>query len=147
MDLASLDLILCVTANLVNLLMVGIFLSRTKGLKRVEFWLGLGLEMLALPLIIAVILNVIEGRELWFSILPLPLIVFLIVELWLDYLLKLDFRRSGFLGPYLILYYLGLMGMIGYAFLVSKVWGFGTLVTYFLNLIVTWYSYKKVAHG
>ena len=50
MDLASLDLILCVIANLVNLLMVGIFLSRVKGLKSAEFWLGLGLEMLAVPL-------------------------------------------------------------------------------------------------
>jgi len=147
MDLASLDLIICVIANLVNLLMVGIFLSRLRGLKSVEFWLGLGLEMLAVPLIAAVILNVIEGRELWFSILPLPLIIFLIVELGLDYLLKLDFRHSGLLGPYLVLYYLGLMGMIGYAFLTSKAWGFGTLATYFLNLIATWYSYKKVAHG
>jgi hypothetical protein len=147
MDLESLDLIVCIVANLVNLLMIGIFLSRAKGLKSVEFWSGLGLEILAVPLVVAVILNVLEGRELWFSSLLMPLITFLIVELWLDYLLKLDFRHSRLLGPYLGLYYLGLMGMIGYAFLASKVWGFVTLATYFLNLLATWYSYKKVAHG
>ena len=51
------------------------------------------------------------------------------------------------LGPYLALYYLGLLGMIGYAFGAGKLYGFITLATYFLNLAATGYSYSRVGHG
>jgi len=61
--------------------------------------------------------------------------------------LSLPFRSSRLLGPYLLLYYLSPMGMIGYAFLVSEAYGFITLATYFLNLLATWYSYCEVGHG
>jgi hypothetical protein len=38
------------------------------------------------------------------------------------------------------------MGMIGYAFLVGRVFGFITLVTYFMQLAATAYSYAKVGY-
>ena len=71
------------------------------------------------------------------------------VELLLDYVLEIDFRRTHtrLLGPYLALFYLGQMGLIGYAFVVQPVYGFVTLATYFLNLLATWYSYSRVGHG
>jgi hypothetical protein len=69
------------------------------------------------------------------------------VEFVLDYWLELDFRHSRLLGPYLLLYYLALMGMIGYSFQVGRVFGFVTLATYFLQLAATGYSYRKVGHG
>jgi hypothetical protein len=56
------------------------------------------------------------------------------VELVLDYMLKIDFRQGKLLGPYLLLYYLASMVMVGYAFLVSVPAGAVTLVTYFLQV-------------
>jgi len=70
-----------------------------------------------------------------------------VVELLLDYVLKLPFRKTWLLGPYLGIYYLAQFGMIGYAFLVGKAHGFVTLVTYFCSLFATWYSYSRVKHG
>jgi hypothetical protein len=45
--------------------------------------------------------------------------------------------------PYISMYYLGLMAMIGYAFLVGRIWGFVTLATYFVNLWATWYAHTR----
>ena len=146
-DYQVVDLAVFAAANLMNVLLIGIFLSRPYGLKRAERVLGLISVCLALPLGLAAILNWWGQREWWTVVLPGLLAVFLVVELLLDYVLKADFRRTRLLGPYLLLYYAAVMGMVGYSFLVGEVYGFVTLATYFLCLFATWYSYAKVGHG
>jgi hypothetical protein len=147
LDFVAIDVGLAVIANLANLLLVGIFLSRPAGRGRLEFVLGLTFVALALPLTGAVLLNALAGRAWWTIALPIPLIQFCGAELILDYLLKLDFRHSDLLRPYLLLYYVSLVAMMGYAFGVGKVAGLITLSTYALNLGATWYSYSQVGHG
>ncbi len=146
-DFQIIDITLFVVANLVNILLVGVFLSRPKGLKQVEHVLGIFLTVLAVPVVISVIVNIMGKREWWTIVLPSLLVVFLIVELILDYILKLDFRHTSLLWPYLLLYYVSLWGMIGYTFLIGTFYGGITLATYFLNLLATWYSYSRVGHG
>jgi hypothetical protein len=136
-----------VIANLVNLFMIGIFLCRPLGLKTLERSLGLAQIALIAPIAIVAIANLRAGREWWTVALPALLIAFLLVELMLDYVLKVDFRHTRLLGPYLGLYYLSLMGMIGYSFGVGKPYGAVTLATYLLQLLATWYSYARVGHG
>ena len=140
------DQALFMIANLVNLLMIGIFLSRPAELQQLEFILGIILLLLALPTLYCVVRNAALKRGVWYWLLPLLLVVFLLVELLLDYLFLPGFRQTRWLGPYLGLYYLSLMGMIGYSFLAGKKEGFITLVTYFLNQIATFYSYFSVGH-
>jgi hypothetical protein len=147
MGFRIIDTAIFIIANLVNLLLVGIFLSRPNGLKRVEYILGLIVVAMLLPVGIAVMLNILGKREWWTIVLPLILLSFLVIELLFDYILKLDFRKTKLLGAYLLVYYLALMAMIGYSFLIGKLYGFITLSTYFLNLFATWYSYSKVSHG
>ena len=139
----TIDLVVVVVANLFNLLMTSIFFTRPKGWKRFERVVGLVVVALALPLGAAAILNLLGNREWWFVVLPLPLILHCVVELFLDYILKLDFRKTRLLGPYLLLFYLGQMGLIGYAFVVAPAYGFITLVTYFLCLGATRYAHAK----
>jgi len=140
------DCTLFLAANLYNLLMVAIFLSRPAGLARLEHNLGLFAVTLAFPLLAGVVLNAGLGRDGWFILLPVPLVIYLFVEWLLDYFLKLTFRNTRLLWPYLMLYYLGLLGMIGYTFMADRFYGFVTLFTYFLNLFATWYSYSKTGH-
>jgi hypothetical protein len=147
MDYHIIDFAVFIIANLVNLLLIGILLSRSKGLERAEYVLGLIVVAMILPVGIIVILNILGKREFWTIVLPLILLSFLVIELLFDYILKLDFRKTKLLGPYLLVYYLALMAMIGYSFLIGKPYGFITLSTYFLNLFATWYSYSKVGHG
>lgn len=141
------DQLVVLIANLYNLLLAGIFLSRPRGMKRLERMLGLIGVGLGLPLTVALIINLGAERAWWFWVLPGLLLVFMLVELLLDYILRIEFRRTRLLGPYLLLYYAALMGMIGYAFQVRTVYGFATLGTYFINLLATWYSYSRVGHG
>ena len=96
---------------------------------------------------IVVILNLRDRREWWTIVLPSLVITFLIIEIILDYILQIDFRNTRLLGPYLLLYYMALFGMIGYSFKIGKKYGFVTLITYFINQIATFYSYFLVGHG
>jgi hypothetical protein len=145
-DLA-IDTGLVAIAILANLLLVGIFLSRPAQRERAEFVLGLVFVALALPLAAAVTLNARAGRPWWTIALPIPLIQFCGIELILDYLFKVELRHTPLLQPYLILYYVSLVAMMGYAFGVGKAAGLVTLGTYALNLAATWYSYTQVGHG
>lgn len=141
------DQLVVLVANLYNLILVGIFLSRPYGMQRLERFLGLIGIALGLPLAIALVINWRAGREWWFWFLPALLLAFILAELILDYILQIEFRQTRLLGPYLLLYYAALMGMIGYAFQVRTAYGFVTLGTYFINLLATWYSYSRVGHG
>jgi len=143
----SVDLVVFGLANLMSIIMVIVFLSRARGLPRVEHVLGLVWVAFIIALTFVVVLNIKGRREWWTTVLPSLLIAFLLLELVLDYILKIDFRNTRLLGPYLLMYYLSLMGMIGYSFLIGKPYGFVTLTTYFLNLFATFYSYFKVGHG
>jgi len=146
-DIRTIDLVIFIIANLVNLLLIGIFLSRPRGLRRAEHVLGLILVSMILPVGLAVLLNILEKREWWTIVLPLLLILYLLIELLFDYLLKLEFRKTALLWPYLLVFYVALMAMIGYSFLIGKAYGFATLATYFLSLLATWYSHARVGHG
>jgi len=147
MDFLVIDIGLFVIANLINLLLIGILLSRPKGLQKIEHVLGIIVVAMILPVGIAIILNILGKRDWWTIVLPMILILFLAVELLLDYILKLNFRKTRWLWPYLLLYYLAMMAMIGYSFSIGNTYGFMTLATYFLGLFATWYSYSKVGHG
>ncbi len=146
-DFRIIDLAVFVIANLVNLLLIGIFLSRPSGLEKLEHILGLIVVALILPVGAVILLNALAKREWWTFVLPSLLILYLLIELLFDYILKLDFRSTALLWPYLLVFYVALMAMIGYSFLIKKSFGFITLGTYFLSLLATWYSYAKVGHG
>jgi hypothetical protein len=74
-------LVVVVTANLYNLLMAGIFVTRPKGWNRFERVAGLAMVGMAVPLGAAVILNLLGNHEWWFVVLPVPLIVHCVVEM------------------------------------------------------------------
>ncbi len=148
MDISpKLDLVVVVIANLLNLILSLIFLNRVFGRAEWEQWLGYGTLIMAFPLALIAIANLAARRSWVFWILPLMMVLFLVVEFVLDYWLKFNFRQTAWLGPYLLVYYLALFAMIGYSFLAGRPYGFITLVTYFINLAATFFSYARVGHG
>ena len=147
LDFRIMDVAVFVIANLMNILLVGIFLSRPSGLEKLEHILGLIVVALILPVGAVILLNALAKREWWTVVLPLLLALYLAIELLFDYILKLDFRSTSLLWPYLLVFYVALMAMVGYSFLIKKSFGYVTLCTYFLSLLAAWYSYSKVGHG
>jgi hypothetical protein len=146
LDKHTIDLAVVVIANLINLALIGLFLSRPLGLPKIEYFLGLFLSALALPLISLAVLNYQAEREWWAYVLPLVMATFLLIEFILEYLLGINWRTTWLKGPFLLFYYLSLMFMIGYAFLTGIIFGAITLITYFLGLAATWYSYTRVGY-
>jgi hypothetical protein len=146
LDNPTIDLAVVLIANLINLALIGLFLSRPLALPRVEYFLGLFLSALAIPLIGLAILSYRAGRDWWTYTLPLVMAAFLLLEFILEFVLGINWRKTWLMGPYLLFYYLSLMLMIGYAFLTGRIFGAITLVTYFLGLAATWYSYTRMGY-
>ncbi len=147
MNPSIIDRMMVGIANIFNLLVMGVFISRAIGYKRVEWIFGIITVLLALPLGIGIIANITAKREWWTIILPFFLLCYCVLEFVLDYAMKSDFRNTGYLWIYLAVFYLGAIAMIGYSFGVSKTSGFITLATYFMGFIAAWYSYSQVGHG
>ena len=84
---------------------------------------------------------------MWMVLLPGLMVLSLLVELLRDYISKIEFRQTWIRGPSLLLYYAAQMSLIGYAFIVNRIFGFITLTTYFFSLDATGYSLRKVGYG
>jgi len=140
------DLVVFIIANMTNLLLTVMFFLRARGRPKIGFYFGLFSVALGIPLAVVGIANLLGGRPWWTVVLPGLLVLYDTIEFLLDYVLKFDFRHSLWLVPYLCLYYLALMGMIVYSFIVRKPFGYITLVTYFINLAATAYSFSRVGH-
>ncbi len=143
----AIDLTVFLAANLYNLVLVAVFLVRTRNAKRLERRIGFLGVLLGIPFLIASILNAIAGREWWVVVLVLPTAMHCLIELFVDYVTPSNFRYTRWLWPYLALFYLGQWLLVGYSFLISDTFGAITLATYFLCLGATMYSYRKVVHG
>jgi hypothetical protein len=136
-DYKKTDLIVVCLANLINVMMSGLFVARISALPQVERVLGIVVMIMGFCLGYIALINRRNGRDRWETYLLIPIFLFFIVELVLDYVLDVDFRSTALAGPYVLFYYVGLWGLIGYAFRFEKKWGFLTLATYFLNMALS----------
>ena len=127
---------------LANLLIAAMFVARVLAPKWAR-GLGFAGTAMAIPLAGASILAMREGGDAWAVVLPLVFVVFAIVEVILD----IEFRATAWLWPYLMLFYVAQWAVIGAAFRVSEIGGFVVLVSYFICLAATAYSYRRVGHG
>ncbi len=134
-------------ANLINLLLVVMFTARGRKNEKLERVTGLIIVAMAVPLAAASLLGALERRAWWTWGLPLLMVAFCVVEYLVDYAGKVEFRGRRAMKPYLMLFYLALMAMIGYSFLLGRTYGYVTLATYFLHVGATAYSYGRVKHG
>jgi hypothetical protein len=136
-DYAKIDLSVVVMANLINVMMAFLFVARLSGLSQVQHTLGVITMATGFALGYIAFHNRKNRRDKWLTYLLLPIFVFFIVELFIDYIFTFDFRSTAIVGPYILLYYAGLWGLIGYAFKFDKKWGFATLATYFANMTMS----------
>ena len=131
------DLIVVFTANLINIIMALLFVVRIYNLSQVEDILGIVVMIMGFGLGCIAFVNWRNKRDKWETYLLIPVFLFFIVELLLDYILNYDFRNTTLVGPYILFYYVALWGLIGYAFRFDKKWGFLTVATYFLNMVLS----------
>ncbi|MFH0990448.1 MAG: hypothetical protein V1799_10585 [bacterium] len=137
------DIIAVVSGNIFNLALTALFTARIRSRENGEYAFGIISMLTAIPLLLVSIANLAGMREWWTYVLPIPLIIFSVLELILDYILRLNFRETKLLIPYLFCLYLGQWWLVGYSFLVDRSLGFFTLGTYAVALAATWLAHRK----
>ena len=129
-----------------NLLIGSMFVARVHKPDTARI-LGLSGTAMAVPLLLASVLAIVTAREMWDVVLPLGFVGFAIIETWVDVVSDFEVRTSRWLGPYLAAFYVGQWCVIGAAFRATPVGGAAVLVSYFLCLAATVYSFRHVGHG
>jgi hypothetical protein len=136
-DYGKIDLIVVYMANLINVIMAILFIARISDLPQVEYVSGIVVMIMGFALGYIAFFNKKNKRDKWDVYLLIPIFLFFVVELVLDYVLSFDFRSTAIALSYVLLYFVGLWGLIGYSFRFDKTWGFVTLATYFMNMILS----------
>ena len=129
------DLIFVATALALNLLIAGISIATRHTSVRWVRRIGIAFICLALPFSIVFIEALITGQQTWIITFLGLTLVYILVELLFDFILKIEFRKMPILHiPYLILFYIVLFGLIGIAFSIGRIWGWLVSVSFWLLL-------------
>lgn len=139
----TIDVMMVVLFNLYNILLIVMFYGRVNPKWRLGGVPGAVSLFVGLPLFALAMINLLQRCEWWTYTLPLILIGFIIIEILLDYVFKIDFRQTWLVGPYLLVFFVSNMLMVGYALLVNQVWGFATLLIYFCMTGISIYARMK----
>ena len=105
-----------------------VFALRLIGKPQTGFWIGIVEFCLIVPLIWLLWRAPALQRPLLYYIQVALILVWLVAELLLDYILKVDFRRGGaLLISYVVLFFAAGGGLIGVAFQAGRGWGIAAI--------------------
>jgi len=134
----NLNLLGAVTAVLFYLSAILVFSFRMAGKPRAEFWLGIFELCLAIPLIYLLINAPALRRPMIYYIQISCMLLWLIVELLLDYILKLDFRQVRWIViSYVTLFFAGSGGLLGIAAQAGRGWSIVSIVLFLIMTALT----------
>jgi hypothetical protein len=149
-DLVALDpfdLIFVVSGVIFNLMIIGVYVAQKHERTRLVRVFGTVVICLAIPLVAVFIDYLIVGRALWIMIYLGSILLYLFVELLLDFILKIEFRKKLILHiPYIILFYVASFGFIGISFSINRTWGYVVSVAFWAvlaSLIYLFWGKKK----
>jgi len=112
-----------------------IFIFRMSNQQTIEYWLGIIFLLTTIPLVYLLFTANQLQRPMIYYIQIGTMIGFLIMELLLDYVLKVDFRNIKWITiTYVMFFFAGTGGMIGIASQASKVFA---IIAILLFLIMT----------
>ncbi len=123
---AGLSLMILIICSLV-------FIFRLRGEQKVEYWLGWILILMIVPLTYLLITAKQLQRPPIYYIQTGLMISFLIIELFLDYIYKLEFRKvTWIIVIYLVFFFGGTGGMVGIATLAGRIWMITAVVLFLI---------------
>jgi hypothetical protein len=130
------DIIGAVVVHMIYLMCILIFCARLVKEPRVEHWLGLVLMLASIPLIYLLVMTGTYARPPLYYVQVSLMIVFLIVELLLDYVFKIKFRQERWMAVlYIMLFFGATGGMLGVAATAGPIWTVSA-VSLFLTMAV-----------
>ena len=124
-----------ISALAFNLLLAIFFVAQRVRWAKTARVMGIVWLLLAVPLTFVFARYLVEGRGPGILV-PLALVLFyMLVEFLLDFIFKIDFRRSWKTHvPYIVLEYIALFSLIGIAFRIDRSWGYLVSITFWILL-------------
>ena len=120
-----------VVAVVAYTLIILVFIARIAERQQVEYALGLVLIALLFPLAYLLWISWGSGRPVLYLVQLGLMLLYLIVELVLDYVLKLDFRSVRWMViAYAMLFFAATGGMLGVASQAGKGWMYSSIVLF-----------------
>lgn len=132
------NLIGAVTAVAFFVSAILVFVSRLAGRPRFEFWLGIFELLLAIPLLYLLIKAPSQGRPVLYYIQLGAILLWLLVELLLDFIFKIDFRQVRWMViTYVVLFFAGAGGLLGIASNAGKPWSIIAIILFLVMAVLT----------
>jgi hypothetical protein len=132
-SIESVNRIGALVAHFVYAMCIMIFCTRLADKPRAEHWLGLLLMFALIPLTYLMVMARTHTRPTLYYVQLSLMIVFLFVELLLDYVLKIQFRQERWMViAYVMLFFGATGGMLGVAATAGRTWalsGIGLFLT------------------
>lgn len=127
------NLLGALSAQAIFLLCILVFSARLMGKIKLEYWSGLSLLLVAIPLLYLAFSAPGFNRPSLYYIQVYLMLAFLLVELLLDYVLTIEFRQVRWMViSYTTLFFAGTGGMIGIAGHAGGHWSVSSVILFLI---------------
>ena len=126
-----------ITANVINISTILIFVARLLEKPEIGHWIGIIIQFTIIPLFYLLYAARSLNRARIYYIQVSLMIVFIIVEFLVDWYPKIEFRNNLLIViPYLMLFFGATGGMIGVASLAGKKWTIITVISFLIMFVL-----------
>jgi hypothetical protein len=140
----NIDLLGLLVAVLIYSSAILVFLARLCGKKQIVFITGIFELSLSIPLIYLLIRAHADSRPTLYYIQVGLMLLWLVIELLLDYILKIDFRKTKWMVIcYVTIFFAGTGGMLGVASNAGRGWSFISIFLFLIMTILAFIQRKK----
>ena len=126
-----------ITANVINISTILIFVARLLEKPEIGHWIGIIIQFTIIPLFYLLYAARSLNRARIYYIQVSLMIVFIIVEFLVDWYPKIEFRNNLLIViPYVMLFFGATGGMIGVASLAGKRWTVVTILSFLIMFVL-----------
>jgi len=139
----NIDLLGAIVAVAFYVSAIMVFAFRLGGKPQVGYWLGIFEFCLAIPMVYLLIKAPELNRPILYYIQIGFMLLWLVVELLLDYILRIDFRQIKWMViSYVTLFFAGTGGMLGVASHAGRGWSIVSIVLFLIMAILAFVQRK-----
>jgi len=142
-SMESMNRIGALVAHMIYVTCILLFCARLADKPRVEHWLGLLLMLALIPLTYLMVVRTHTRPPLYYVQVSL-MIAFLLVELLLDYVLKIQFRQERWMViAYVMLFFGATGGMLGVAATAGRTWALSGVGLFLTMAVLAFFQHAK----
>jgi hypothetical protein len=137
MDISKANFLGSIVSLFILIICCLIFISRLYGQRALEYWLGILFLLTAIPLVYLLFTANQFRRPMLYYIQIGTMIVFLLIELFFDYIFNINFRNIQWMTIiYVMFFFGGTGGMIGIASRSGKPWTISAILMFTIMTIL-----------